>query len=153
MRVPPAAGHLAVLGLLGATLAELCLGNFHKIPFTCSYLPGRSYAHMAFLSFLGIMIVVNKGAEVERSALGNAKSLATMLALLAMAALLARWRATARAKSPEGSLQFEEIPVPAIQPLGLNRDGATRYPAAENGAPSPSTGSTLLPERVPKPIQ
>jgi len=61
----PAAGHLAVLGLPGAILAELCLANFHKIPFTCSYLPGRSYAHMAFLSFVGVMVVVGKGAEVE----------------------------------------------------------------------------------------
>ncbi len=120
-----AAGHLAVLGLLGALIAELCLGNFHKLPFTCSYLPGRSYAHMAFLGFMGIMVVVGKGAEVERRALGNTASLATMLALLGVAVLCARWRTTASAKSPEGSLQFEEAPVPAILSLGLNRDGAT----------------------------
>jgi hypothetical protein len=133
----PAVGHLAVLGLLGATLAELCLGNFHKIPFTCSYLPGRSYAHMAFLSFLGIMVVVNKGAEVEQRALGNHAGLAAMLALFGIAALCARWRTAAKAKSPEGSLQFEETPVPAILPLGLNRDGATPYPVAGKGPPSP----------------
>jgi hypothetical protein len=133
----PAVGHLAVLGLLGATLAELCLGNFHKIPFTCSYLPGRSYAHMAFLSFLGIMVVVNKGAEVEQRALGNPAGLAAMLALFGIAALCARWRTAAKAKSPEGSLQFEETPVPAILPLGLNRDGATPYPVVGKGPPSP----------------
>ena len=48
----PALAHLGVLGLLGATLAELCLYNFHKIPFTCSYLPGKSYAHMVFLGLI-----------------------------------------------------------------------------------------------------
>src|ERR1035441_66989 len=133
----PAAGHLAVLGLLGAILAELCLGNFHKIPFTCSYLPGRSYAHMAFLGFVGIMVVVGKGAEVERRALGNPAGLATMLALLGIAALCARWRTTASAKSPEGSLQFEEAPDPVILSLGLNRDGATSYPVVGKGLPIP----------------
>jgi hypothetical protein len=46
----PALRHLAVLGWLGTILAELCLRNFHKIPFVCSHLPGRSYAHMVVLS-------------------------------------------------------------------------------------------------------
>jgi len=135
----PALGHLAVLGLLGAILAELCLGNFHKIPFTCSYLPGRSYAHMAFLSFVGIMVVVSKGAEVEQRALGNPVGLAMMLALFGIAALCTRWRTAVKAKSPEGSLQFEETPDPAILPLGLNRDGATlgRLKAGTNDANGP----------------
>ncbi|MGA2146392.1 MAG: serine hydrolase [Bryobacteraceae bacterium] len=131
----PAAGHLAVLGLLGAILTELCLGNFHKIPFTCSYLPGRSYAHMAFLGFVGIMAVISKGAAVEQRALGNPAGLATMLPLLGIAALCARWRTTAMAKSPEGSLQFDEAPVPVILSLGLNRDGATPYPVVGKRLP------------------
>lgn len=120
----PAIEHLAVLGRLGTTLADLCLGNFHKIPFTRSYLPGRSYAHMGFLSFLGILVVVYKGAEVEQRALGDPVSSAIMLGLFGIVALCARWRTASRSKSPEGSLQFEERPVPAILALGLNRDGA-----------------------------
>ena len=44
-----AAGHLPILALFGLTLAELCLHNFDKIPFTCSYLPGKSQIHMAIL--------------------------------------------------------------------------------------------------------
>ncbi len=119
----PAIGHLAVLGLLGTILAEICLRNFHKIPFTCSYLPGKSYAHMAFLSFLGLMFLMIKGADLERRALENPGGLATMLGLFAILAGLARWRTTALAKSPGGTLQFEEASVPAILPLGLNRDG------------------------------
>jgi hypothetical protein len=46
--------------------------------------------------------------------------LTATLALFGIAALCARWRTAARAKSPEGSLQFEERPVPAILPLGLS---------------------------------
>ncbi len=43
------AGHLAVLGILGMILADICLLRFRKIPFTCSWLPGKSHANMAFL--------------------------------------------------------------------------------------------------------
>jgi hypothetical protein len=118
-----AAGHLAVLGLLGTLFAEICLHNFHKIPFTCSYLPGRSYMHMAVLSFLGLITLIVKGAEVERRALENSVGLAVMLGGFVILAALARWRTTAMAKSPEGALLFEEAPVPAVLGLGLNRDG------------------------------
>ncbi len=81
--------------------------------------------------------LVIKGAEVEQRALGNPAGLATMLALLGIAALCARWRTTTSAKSPEGSLQFEEAPVPVILPLGLNRDGAAPYPVVGKGLPIP----------------
>jgi len=119
----PALVHVAVLGLIGTILAELCLHNFRKIPFTCSYLPGRSYAYMAFLSFLGIMFLIARGAQIEESALRNLGGSAAMLALFAIAAICARWRAVAAAKSSEESVQFEEEPVPAILALGLYRDG------------------------------
>ena len=92
---------------------------------------------MAFLGFVGIMVVISKGAEVEQRALGNPAGLATMLALLGVTVLCARWRTTARAKSPEGSLQFEEATVPVIMSLGLNRDGATPYPVVGKGLPIP----------------
>jgi hypothetical protein len=118
----PAAAHLVFLGLLGTIVAEICLLNFHKIPFTCSYLPGRSYAHMAFVSFLGLVFLIVKGADIERRALQNSAGLASMLGLLCILAALARWRTKALAKSPEGALKFEEAPVPAVLPLGLNRD-------------------------------
>jgi hypothetical protein len=122
----PASGHLAVLGLLAVILAELCLHNFHKIPFTCSYLPGKSYAHMAFLSLLGLMFLIEKGADVELRALQSPAGFAAMLGLLGILAAWARWRTMKRGKSPEGRLQFEEAPIPAILGLGLNRDGSTR---------------------------
>src|SRR5437773_2514950 len=45
------------------------LYNFQKIPFTCSYLPGKSYFHMAALTSLGLVFLIIKGAPLERSAL------------------------------------------------------------------------------------
>jgi CubicO group peptidase (beta-lactamase class C family) len=115
----PALVHVVMLGLLGAIMADLCLHNFRKIPFTCSYLPGRSYAHMAILSLLGIMFLIVRGADVERRALGSLWGSAAMLILFGIGAACARWRTAANAKSPEESLRFEEEPVPAILQLGL----------------------------------
>ena len=119
----PALGHVTVLGLLGLIVAEVCLRNFRKLPFTCSYLPGRSYVHMAVLTLLGVMVLMVKGADLERRALENTTGLVSMLVLLALAAAWARWRTGAMAKSPEGPLQFEAEAAPAILQLGLHRDG------------------------------
>lgn len=117
-----AASHLLLLLLLGTFLAEICLYSFRKIPFTCSYLPGRTYAHMALASFLGFLILVGRGNALERSL---AKLSSSMIAIVALgaAAVCAERRTTAKANSAEAAIQFEEIPDPAILPLGLNRDG------------------------------
>jgi hypothetical protein len=44
----PAVEHLILLGLFGVMVAELCLQGDQKIPFTCSWLPGKSKFHIAF---------------------------------------------------------------------------------------------------------
>ena len=63
-----AAQHVVLLGLLSIIAAELSLHGFQKIPFTCSYLPGKSYFHMAALAFAGLMYLTVQGAELERAA-------------------------------------------------------------------------------------
>ena len=118
-----AAGHLVVLWLLGTIVAELMLYNFQKIPFTCSYLPGKSYFHMAALTFLGLVFLIIKGAPLERSALEDPAGSAIMISILGTAAIAARWRTSAHAVSDEAELQFEDAPPPAIQSLGLSGDG------------------------------
>ena len=133
----PVVGHLALLGLWGMILAYTCLHGFQKIPFTCSYLPGKSYFHVAFLAGLGLLFLILKGVKFERRALENPASYAKMLAVLGIAAVCVRWRTVALAKSEEAIVQFEEVQSPAILALGLNRDGAlpnepalTRPPAS-----------------------
>jgi CubicO group peptidase (beta-lactamase class C family) len=128
--------HLLVLGLLGTLLAEVCLYSFRKIPFTCSYLPGRTYAHMAFASFLGLIILVGQGNRLEKT-VTDLSSSAAMIVILGVATVLARWRTTAAAKSPDEVLQFEEMPDPAILPLGLSRDGAFAIEPTTPAAPPP----------------
>jgi hypothetical protein len=122
-----AAGHLAVLGLIGIILVELCLQSFRKIPFTCSYLPGKSQFHVAAIVYVVLTLLLEWGTERERVALvGDHKSLAIILVSLAIAAGLLRWLTVWQADSPEEGLEFEDIPAPAVMVLGLNRDGTSR---------------------------
>jgi hypothetical protein len=119
----PAAGHLIVLGLWGMILAYVCLQGYQKIPFTCSYLPGRSYFHMAFLAALGLLFLIGRGVALERHALQNSTRCAAMIAILGVIAAAARWRTVALAKSEDAALQFEESAPAEVFVLGLYRDG------------------------------
>jgi CubicO group peptidase (beta-lactamase class C family) len=117
------AAHLVVLGLLGLIMADMCLVHFQKIPFTCSYLPGKSRVHMVFLGALGVLLVGSNGTMLERHALREIGSMVVMLALLAVVFVAVRWTAVALARSEDRELLFEEEVHPAVQGLGLNRDG------------------------------
>ena len=79
------AGHIVVLGFLGLILADLCLLRFRKIPFTCSYLPGKSHFHMVFLGAVGVPVVGRNAAMLERHALQEPGSTTVILALLVVA--------------------------------------------------------------------
>jgi hypothetical protein len=119
----PAAEHLVVLGLLGIILVELCLHGLHKIPFTCSYLPGKSNLHITFC--LWLMLGLNLtylSADFERRALSDPGRFASILALLCIGVIAAWWR-TARANLEHTELQFEDELPPLISSLGLHRDG------------------------------
>jgi hypothetical protein len=45
-----------ILALLGWILAELCLIGFYKVPFTCSYLPGKSNIQLVFWAFFFVCL-------------------------------------------------------------------------------------------------
>lgn len=120
-----AAGHLAVLALLGMIFSDLSAAGFKKIPFTCAYLPGRANVHVTSGAYVIVLVaLVETGMRLEMRALETPASFAAMVVVLAVAALGA-WRlAAARARSPEALLRFEEVPVAEVLPLDLHRDGA-----------------------------
>jgi CubicO group peptidase (beta-lactamase class C family) len=125
----PAAKHLVVLALLGAALAEVCLHGRQKLPFTCSYLPGKSNFNITFL--LASMLIfsgVVEAAQMERDSFDDSVGYAAVVGVLLAMAICARWSATRLAKSEEGELQFEEAAEPAIFALDLHRDGVTPIP-------------------------
>ncbi len=117
------AGHLIALGLLGMILADICLLGFRKIPFTCSWLPGKSRVNMAFLGAIGLLWGGSGAAMLERHALQKTGSMALMLALLVVGWGCVRWMTRALAKGEQQQLRFEEEAPPAVQGLGLYRDG------------------------------
>jgi hypothetical protein len=115
-----AAGHLAVLAILGVVAAEVALAGFRKIPFTCSYLPGKSNLHLTFWLCVSVFgVLVDEGASLELRALMNPASYAMMIAILLVSVALARWRTAVQMKSE--ALEFEDAPTPEVMVLGLHR--------------------------------
>jgi len=123
-----AAEHLLVVALLGAILCEACLQGFSKIPFTCSYLPGKSRIHMAILGVWPLLAWTAMGVAWERSALNDPVRYGEMIAVLAAAALVGRWNAARLARSAESGVRFEEAMPPVLQTLGLRFDPTNHRP-------------------------
>lgn len=117
-----AAGHLVVLGLWGLIVAWLSLYNFQKIPFTCSWLPGKSTFHMMFLAAVGVLFLVERIVIFEHFALTEPARYVGLIVFLSTAMLLARWL-TAASTSETAIVQFEDVQPPAVLALGLHRDG------------------------------
>lgn len=115
--------HLAVLGLLGVILAEVCLYGFAKIPFTCSYLPGKSNLHITFcVCMLLALNTIYWAALSELRSLADPVRYAWTLAALCVGAVCARWRTAAAANSAHTTLRFEQEQAPAVQQLGIRAE-------------------------------
>lgn len=126
-----AAEHLAGLALLGAVLVEVGLSKFHKLPFTCSYLPGKSKIHLMFLAFVGLFsALVTWVAGAEMHALADPAQFVALVVTLVLTTLMLRWRNAGHVRSTGAELQFEESESPAVFALDLHCDGVTPLPVA-----------------------
>ena len=114
-----AAAHIAALGLFGLILADACTLAFHKIPFTCSYLPGKSQVHLVVLGALGLLYFTLFAVRYERDVLESARMTVALAGTLVIAAVVLRWRSVALAKSDPVWLRFEDAPGDEILTLGL----------------------------------
>ena len=100
-------------------IVEWWLYSFRKVPFTCSYLPGKSNLHITFL--LCLLLGLNAtlwSADWERRALVDLHKYLWIVAVLGIVAALA-WLRRAREHRVNADLQFEEDMPPAITSLGL----------------------------------
>lgn len=116
----PLFGHLVVLVLLGMLLVELCLLTFPKVPFTCSYLPGKANIHIAF--WVGLVLLfqlVSTGARFESRVLRHPFSYILMILPWIIALVGLRRRVEARTSKGEELLFEEEYPADLIS-LNLN---------------------------------
>ncbi len=126
---PPlaAAGHLLVLWLLGATLVEVYLYGTRKIPFTCSYLPGKSTFQAIFwVSILLLVALIAALGAVERRALEIPPLYAQLAGTLGVVWLITRTITTMRNRGAEAQPQFEEEPGDRMVSLGVWDVGAAR---------------------------
>jgi CubicO group peptidase (beta-lactamase class C family) len=114
-----AAEHLAILALIAFAVTEICMYRFTKIPFTCSYQPGKSYVHLVIIGVAGLMILARNGARFEQAALYDQKLYAAVVAIVLSAGLISRWLTARAASSEEATLRFEDPPEPAVMSLDL----------------------------------
>ena len=114
------AAHLAGLALLGFIFADLSLIGFYKVPFTCSYLPGKSNFQFAFWGFLIVFLVLaSLVAEYEPRLLNDPVRFACTLGAL-IAVDFGLW-AFNRHRAKSAVLYFEELPEEVITTLGLTK--------------------------------
>jgi energy-coupling factor transporter ATP-binding protein EcfA2 len=115
----PAVGHIFVLGFVGTILVEVCLHNFHKIPFTCSYLPGKANVYYLFFAYALLSVaLLDRAAVLERNALQGGLPFMTVLLVLSFSAVLARLRTVSLSQFEGADLRFEEVEPPAVLELG-----------------------------------
>ncbi|HXM43281.1 MAG TPA: hypothetical protein VN924_18740 [Bryobacteraceae bacterium] len=116
---PRALGHSAFLAAFGLLIVELALTGFAKVPFTCSYLPGKANLKIMFGVYWGLLIIVSElVTDVEQAGLRNAAGYAWLMGFTLLVWLVAARRARwARTRIP--ALSFEEQPEPAVLALGL----------------------------------
>jgi hypothetical protein len=117
-----AAGHLLALSLVGILVTELSLWTFHKIPFACSYLPGKSQVQMVFFAVIALALLLSESVRFEQRALQQFSTFAFVILILALGAAGTRWVTTSRAEE-DIELKYEEAPTPSVFELGLHRDG------------------------------
>jgi CubicO group peptidase (beta-lactamase class C family) len=117
-----AVGHLILLALLAVIMTEFCLHGNQKIPFTCSWLPGKSNIHIVFwMCILLILEIVLKVADLERRVLEEPIYYALIAIFLAATAACAAWRTSRSAEAETESLEFEETPSWKLTTLNLSQ--------------------------------
>lgn len=126
------AEHLAILVLLGWVFAETSLIGFYKVPFTCSYLPGKTNIQFAFWGFVVVLIALAVSfAPLELRALGDPTGYASLIGAIGITAC-GLW-AFNRHRARSAVLYFEELPDQPITALGLSSS-----PAMAEPGPGPS---------------
>jgi len=115
--------HLLVLTLWSVIVACSSLRGFRKIPFTCSFQPGKSGIHMRLLGVVAAVLVLGKATAYEQKVLQNDVQFMRVVILLALLAFGAGCLALSNRRDGEAIVEFEDEQDPTLQSLGLYRDG------------------------------
>ena len=121
----PALEHLALLAAIGVFIVQRAFYRFRKIPFACSYLPGRANLHVRLYAFgVLFLFLADSGSRVEFWAMARPARFVILLAAILALAIWARRRTVEFAAAPGNRVQFEEVPQADIFALDLRPDGA-----------------------------
>jgi hypothetical protein len=115
--------HLVVLAFWGTILAYACLYRFQKIPFTCSYLPGKSQIHLMIIAAFGLLLMTTVGVVYEFGTFAKPREYEALVAVMSIIAGVAHWLVVNEANSEDAEVRFEEIVAPAVLELHLQKDG------------------------------
>jgi hypothetical protein len=117
---PAVAKHLLLLGLIGSLLVDLSLTGFRKIPFTCSYLPGKTRFHITFWASLMLWVVfLIKCVQFEQWIMADRLLYGKAVLILAGAAFAVRKLTNRRADRDAREIQYEEFESDELIGLGL----------------------------------
>lgn len=112
--------HLIALGIVGATLTDLAILSLRKIPFACSYMPGKGKLH--FLFWGGILVglpLINEAGALEYRLLATRFGSMELLILVSSCAILLRWY-NGRSRQDAGTIIFQEEEPVDLLALRLN---------------------------------
>ena len=109
-----------VLALVGLVFVHAVLHEWRRIPFTCSYLPGKRFIghSVIFGFFLGLLFTVFGGVLAGGAASGTAPAIIIIVILSTLAFVLRRQRLALWRDSP---LMFEDEFPDQLQQLELQR--------------------------------
>jgi hypothetical protein len=113
------AQHLLILALLGILLVELCLNIYRKIPFTCSYLPGKGNINAVFWVFLLFFLpLLDFATKHEQQLFFRPYKYLELIAVLTVINVGARYATSFLIKTND-DLIFEEEEPPILVSLKL----------------------------------
>jgi hypothetical protein len=123
----PAVQHLTVLILSGIVIVETSLCGFRKVPFACSYLPGKANLNVTLPLYASLVLfLAHQGGMLEFWALQRFPRYIALICCLAVAAIWARRRFNQFASAPLTPIQFEDLPPQEILRIDLQHDGELR---------------------------
>lgn len=126
--------HLAFLAVFGFILVELCLVRFDKVPFTCSFIPGKTNIQVIFWGAVFVCLILGMlfGAY-ELRAIEHFKSFAVLMAW-ASAVAVGLWVLN-RVHARTAVIYYDEVLPEFITRLGLSLappSPAPRQPTVEH---------------------
>ena len=74
--------HLALLLALGLLAIEICLITFAKVPFACSYMPGKANVHVLFWTLPPVIAIVRQELGFENKMFLEPRLFAAFVGLL-----------------------------------------------------------------------